>query len=132
MDLKRLILAFTFLGIPVKATLSSDYIIYSISQEIPMGIKNEILKKNYYVNLGDNQGVKQGNKLDVFRTIFRNDPYDTDKRYKYRFKVGELKVLHTEENASITSLELLQNGEANPMLKLRGFMIGDEVGINLK
>jgi len=109
-----------------------DYIIYSIVQDVPMGYENEVVKKNFYVNMGSKQGVKAGTQLDVFRTISRLDPYETKKRYSYKVKIGELKVLHTEDNTAIGSLSKLNLGEETPLFDVNNFMIGDKVNVHIK
>lgn len=108
-----------------------DYIIYSIAQDIPMGIKNEAPKKNYFINMGANQGLRSGNLVDVFRIVSMNDPYESKKRYDYQFKVGELKIIHSEETSSIAVLNRMNVDDETPMLEIRGFMVGDRVNVNL-
>ncbi len=108
-----------------------DYIIYSIAQDIPMGHEREEVKKNYYINMGDKQGLDKGTILDVFRVISRLDPYETKKRYNYRVKVGELTVLHTEENSAITSLNDLESPESKVYYEVPGLMIGDHVEVKV-
>lgn len=111
---------------------SRDYIIYSVSQELPMGIDDEQLKKNYYVNMGANQGLERGTILDVFRIISRLDPYETKKRYNYKVKVGEIEILHSEEESSIASLKSINNNAKSPLFDIPALMIGDKVDVKVK
>jgi len=114
-------------------TLSAkDYIIYSVVQELPMGEEGEILKKNFYVNMGDKQGIETGNVLDVFRVISRLDPYETKKRYNHRVKIGELEILHTEEDSSIAILKDINNSAKSPLFDIPAFMIGDRVDVKTR
>lgn len=106
-----------------------EYIIYSIAQDIPMGEENEVVQKNYYINMGENQGLEKGTVLDVFRVISRLDPYETKKRYNYKVKIGELEVLHTEDDSAITNLKAIQTDKSNVFYEIPGFMIGDHVGV---
>jgi len=76
----RILLFFT-LGLFMTQVHPREYIIYSVAQDIPMGIENEVINKNYYINMGIKQGLDQGTILDVFRIISRVDPYKTKKRY---------------------------------------------------
>lgn len=123
-----LFLIFTFTA---SMGFARDYIIFSISQDIPMGIKDENIKKNFYVNMGDKQGLKPGTTLDVFRVISRLDPYESKTRYNYRVKIGELEVLHTEENSSIANLKNINLQEKTPLFDVPGLMIGDHVGVKV-
>ena len=106
---------------------AENFQIYSISQEFPMGVKNEKIGKNFYVNIGKKQGVKSGDGLDVFRNISKLDPYGTKKRYNHSVKIGELKVIHVEENSSICVLGPIESGDNTPIFDIRNLMIGDKV-----
>lgn len=111
--------------------VARDYIIYSIVQELPMGEPDEIVKKNFYINIGKQQGVDKGALLDVYRTVSRVDPYATKKRYNYKVKVGQLKVVHSEDNAAIGALEKVNNGTSDALVEIESLMIGDQVDVNL-
>jgi hypothetical protein len=108
-----------------------SFVIFSMTQDVSMGQEEEVVRKNYYVNLGSTQGVKKGSILDVFRIISVQNPYDNKKRVNYRVKIGELRVLHTTEDASITMVKNYQKPEEAPVFEIPQFMIGDHVGINV-
>ena len=112
--------------------MAKDHLIYSVSQEIPMGYKDEVIKKNFYLNIGANQGVAKGTTLDVYRVISKSNPYENLKRVNYKVKIGELKVLHSDDEASIGILSNLKDDEETPLIHLKGFMIGDHVSVNTK
>jgi hypothetical protein len=112
--------------------MARDHLIYSVSQEIPMGYENEVIKKNFYLNIGANQGVNQGATLDVYRVISKSNPYENLKRVNYKIKIGELKVLHSDDEASIGVLTNLKDDNETPLIHLKGFMIGDHVSVNTK
>lgn len=95
-----------------------------------MGTEGEVVKKNYYVNIGGQQGVKEGSILDVYRTISRVDPYSSKQRYNYKIKIGQLKVLHSEDSAAIGMLKQIKSGEDAPLYEIDNFMIGDIVSVN--
>lgn len=112
--------------------IAKDYIIYSISQDVPMGNPNEVIRKNFYVDMGKNQGVKQGSVLDVFRVISVLDPYESKKRYNHRIKIGEVKILHSEESSAIGILNKLEASEETPVFEVGKMMIGDIVAVKVK
>lgn len=124
-----ILLSFLFVHPPVFAR---DYIIYSVVQDFPMGHKDEKLKKNFFVNMGEAQGIKIGTALDVFRTISQIDPYNNNKRHNFKVKVGELKVIHVENESAITVLSSLDPNEQGAAFELQGLLIGDAVDIHLK
>ena len=127
--LRRLmIISFLF---TTSMSFARDYIIYSIAQDISMGVPNEKIKKNYYINMGLQQGLKTGTLVDVFRIISMNDPYEAKKRYDHKVKVGELKVLHSEQDTAITVFNNFEEGEEIPYFEIRNFMIGDRVNVKI-
>lgn len=108
-----------------------SYVIFSMAQDLPMGLDNEIVRKNYYVNLGSSQGVKKDSVLNVFRIISIQNPYDNKKRVNYKVKIGELKVVHSSDDASIAKVNTYVKPEETPIFELNQFMIGDHVAINV-
>jgi|SRR5690606_29382504 len=114
-----------------QAALSRSHVIFSMAQDLSMGFENEIIRKNYYVNMGTGQGIKKDTTLDVYRIVSVQNPYDNQKRVNYKVKVGELQVLHASEEASIAAVKSYETTEGNPILELNQFMIGDHVSINV-
>ena len=110
--------------------LARSYMIFSMVQDLPMGLENETLRKNYYVNIGQAQGIKKDSILDVFRVISVQNPYDNKKRVNYKVKIGELKVIHTSNEGSIAMTNEYIKEDA-PIFELNQFMIGDHVAINV-
>jgi len=111
-------------------TFARSYVIFSMAQDLPMGFDNEIVRKNYYVNLGASQGIKKDSILDVFRIISIQNPYDNKKRVNYKVKIGELKVLHSSTDAAIAMVNSYEKEDV-PIFELNQFMIGDHVAINV-
>lgn len=112
--------------------LAKDFMIFNIAQDLPMGEKDELIRKNYYVNLGKNQGVAVGTKLNVFRNYSVFNQYDTKTRIHYKIKVGELEVIHTDEASSIARSLSVFDGEKTPITDLKYLMIGDNVSISVE
>jgi hypothetical protein len=127
MNLRSWTLILNLIALP---TWAVNYQIFSVSQEIPMGVENEIIQKNYYVNLGANQGVRKGTVLDVFRIVSVSNPYDNRKRVNFKVKIGELKVLQTNTDGSIA--KMLQYEKERPVVELDQFVVGDMVSVSLK
>ncbi|MEI8347114.1 MAG: hypothetical protein WCG27_06590 [Pseudomonadota bacterium] len=110
---------------------AKDFQIYSVVQNLPMGVENEAIKKNFYINMGSGQGLKTGSTLDVYRIISELDPYESKKRYNHKVKIGELKVIHAEETSAITTLAQFRNDENAPVLDVAAAMIGDVVAVKV-
>lgn len=108
-----------------------SYVIFSLAQDLSMGVENEVIRKNYYVNMGSGQGVKKDSVLDVFRIISVQNPYDNKKRVNYKVKIGQLKVVHSSDEASIATVSEYNKAEETPIFELPQFMVGDHVSINV-
>ena len=126
MKLLLILLSLTFTQI----SFARSYVIFSMAQDLPMGFDNEVVRKNYYVNLGASQGIKKDSILDVFRIISIQNPYDNKKRVNYKVKIGELKVLHSSTDAAIATVNSYEKEDV-PIFELNQFMIGDHVAINI-
>jgi hypothetical protein len=120
------------LSLTASMAIAKDYVIYSISQDIPMGNKNEVIRKNFYLDMGKSQGVSKGSLLDVYRVVSILDPYENKKRFNHKIKVGELKVLHAEDGSAIGVLSKLESPEETPLLDISNIMIGDVVTAHVK
>ncbi len=113
--------------------MGREYIIFSIAQEFPMNDEHIDLKKNFYINMGKNQGLQNGGLLDVYRNISKMDPYTTKKRYDFRIKVGELKILHTEDESAIAEkYKLYAEEKDRPYFEVSHFMIGDFIKVKTR
>lgn len=128
--MKKLIFITLFLF--CHSIFAKDYIIFNIAQDLPMGEKDEIIRKNYYINMGEKQGISNGTKLNVYRRLSKFNPYDNKKRISYKVKVGELEVIHADNGSSIARSLKFNSGEMSPITDLKYFMIGDNVSINVK
>lgn len=101
--------------------------IYSVAQDLPMGDGAKI-HKNYYVNMGEQQGLKDGSELSVYRILNRSNSFATDKAVTFKVKIGELKVIHAEEENSITIMKKYNN-DANLYVEIPSLNIGDIVTV---
>ena len=120
------------LAFTASMAIAKDYVIYSIAQDIPMGNPNEIIRKNFYIDMGKNQGVKKGSILDVYRIVSVLDPYESKKRYTHRIKIGEVKILHSEETSAIGVLNKIEEDAETPVFEVGKMMIGDVVTVKVK
>ncbi|MFG1500542.1 hypothetical protein ABMA70_10085 [Halobacteriovorax sp. XZX-3] len=111
--------------------IANGYMIYSVEHELPMTNDVQEIQKNYYVNLGEKQGIKNGTLLDVYRVVILNDPYDREKRYRHKMKVGQLEVIHHDSDTSIAITKNFNDKDRQPILDIPAFMVGDQVNVNL-
>lgn len=108
---------------------AKNYMIYSLAQDIPMG-DGSAQKKNYYVNIGLQQGVKVGTELTVYRMLNRTNPYSTDKNVTFKVEVGELKIVHAEDENSIAEISKVKS-DSKIFMEIPSLNIGDHVGVKI-
>ena len=106
---------------------AGNYAVYALNQDFPMGEKDEVINKNFFLTIGKEQGVYPGALLDVFRTLFVLNGSNSMERINHRVKIGEMRVIHSENRASVAVMENLLKGETGLVLQFKGFRIGDEV-----
>jgi len=124
----------TFLGIAVLAASlmptvprANEAIVYSVYKGIDLGNPNDATQKDYFINLGTNNGIEEGSVVEVSR---RAPSYDltTEKLYKdLVFPIARLKVIHAEKDAAIARLEKLYPADKTPVLNPRAVIVGDIV-----
>jgi hypothetical protein len=109
---------------------ANEFVIYGVHRALDLGNPGESPQKDFYVNLGSDQGVRIGASLEVLR---RTSTYDlnTQKLYKdMLYPIGKLKVIHVESNAAIARLEQFLPADKTPILAPKAFMIGDLVQLS--
>lgn len=107
--------------------LASDAIVYSVYKGIDLGAPNEEIQKDFFVNLGTNQGIKSGTILEVSRKMPSYD-LTTEKLYKdLVFPFAKIRVIHAEKDACIARLEKLYPSDKTPIINPKGVIVGDTV-----
>lgn len=112
-------------------TWARSYVIFSMTQDLPMGVENEVIRKNYYINMGSGQGIKKDSVVDVFRIISVQNPYNNKSRENYKVKIGELKVIHSSDNSAIAMVNEYEKDPSAPIFEIPQFMIGDHVAVSV-
>ena len=126
----RLFVLATLLALPgtfARDVLAAEHFVYSVLKGLDFGNPGEQPQRDYYVNIGTNQGVRTGDKLEVLRRV---PTYDVPSQKLYKdltFPFATLKVIHAESNAAIARLEELSPPEKTPVLSPSAVMVGDLV-----
>jgi hypothetical protein len=110
---------------------AENFMIYSIAQDFPMGIPGEVLRKNYYINIGLEQGVTSGTELSVYRLISITNPFAKNKQeiVNHKVKIGEIKVIHSETNHAIATSSEFNLKESELFFEVDSVMIGDHIAV---
>ena len=111
---------------------AQSYIIYNVTQDFPMGNPNEVLRKNYYINMGSNQGIQEGTVLNIYRDILGVYPYKAKKIYQHKVKIGKIRIIHVDEQSSIAKKESFFDTIDDPNLELKDFIVGDYAAVSVE
>lgn len=128
MTLGTLVVATSIVALPNKSS-AADYTVYSVHKALNLGNPGEVVQKDYYVNMGPTQGIHEGTVLEVERKV---STYDLLSERLYRevtFPIARLKVIHTENGASIARLDRFYSADKTPVISPRAVMVGDLVKI---
>lgn len=124
----------SLIGIILPAPLSlaaPDNIVFGMKTEIAMST-TDTPRKDYYMNIGLSQGVKQGTILDVFRSVTTTDDINSRSAQNIVFKVGKVKVIHAENDISVGRIvDILPPNEV-PIGAFPTVVIGDRVAVSTK
>lgn len=105
----------------------SDFVVYGVYTALNMGFPNEVPKKDFYVNLGLKHGVKIGTTLEVLRKVATYDAIGKKLYKDMLYPIAKIKIIHTEDNASIARLETLSPEDRTPASTPRAILVGDMV-----
>jgi hypothetical protein len=94
-------------------------------RKLNYGNEGEIPEKDYYVNIGSNQGVQVGALLEVNRRISTYD-LSTERFYKdVTVPIAWIKVIHVEPRVAVARLDHMVPGDKGVLVEPQTIMIGD-------
>jgi len=80
--------------------------------------------KDFYINGGEDDGLRELMVLDVYRKKLIRDGYEGND-FEISIFVGKVKVVRLFKNVAITRIIALTSSDDNPVLQYRTVMIGD-------
>ena len=108
-----------------------NHIIFGIKSDFPMSRK-EVPRRDYYINLGTDSGIKKGSVLDVYRTVTTTDNINNRSSKSIQFVIARVRVIHADENISVGRIiEMLPPSDI-PIAILNTVIVGDRVEISRK
>ena len=123
--------AFTVIGtVPTTvAQAGQEFVIYSTYRGVDLGGEKENSPRDYYINMGSENGVRPGSVVEVWRKV---PTYDLSSQKLYKdltFPIARMKVIHVETNAAVARLDILYPPEKAPAMSPRAVMVGDQVRV---
>lgn len=97
----------------------------------PLAMENgEQPQKDYFLNAGSIDGLKNGMLVNVTRRQALYDPYLNKSPGDLVVSVGVLRIIHVQADMSVARLESLQNGATAPTVEFEAVMAGDKVDLS--
>lgn len=82
---------------------------------------------DFYINAGQDVGIKKGQYLPVVRTVPVHDPIQNKQQGLLTIPIGKVQVIHVERNMAVARLANELNGDERPTVEFEAVMIGDRV-----
>lgn len=111
---------------PIPA-LADEFAVYQVFRGIDLGESDRPPPKDFFINMGSNQGMKKGAVLDVYRKISSFDNLSQKLVGDHMIPVGRIKVIHSDDKTSIARLDKFVSVDQEPGLLPQAIMIGDVV-----
>lgn len=124
-----IILVFLILSDVSAQAQSKQFTIFDIRRNLPL-TENEQVYRDYYVNLGTDDGVKEGAVLAVYRRLPVTDVYRNKTHTDLVVPLGHIKVILAQRSMSVARLASLVDQAQIPVVQYEKIMLGDRVELS--
>ena len=127
MDTLKVVILTLSVFASVSFAAAPDGSIIYITRKLKMSAAEPATAKDYYVDLGERQGLKLGDILEVFRVQPVLNGVTGDASNFVRIRLGDIKIILLGEFSSIGRVQSVADPKELPVLDHPGFMLGDVV-----
>lgn len=110
---------------------AADFFVTSVVREFPIK-KGAVIYKDFYINAGKNNGLKQGAFVDAIRRMPIFDNINSKLLGDSHIKIARLKVIQLEDGFAIARLVKYYDKETTPVTGYDSVMIGDLIEVSEK
>lgn len=134
--MKTLFLALVFAAIVMTPNegfsqgLTNEFVVYGVYNALSMGNPGEKPRRDFYINMGTNHGVRQGGRVKVFRKLATHNLMDKKLHKDMVVPVAHLKVIHAEKTVAIARVEKMVPLDEAAVLSPQSPIIGDIVRLS--
>ncbi len=107
---------------------AAELSVFDIHRNIPLS-DEEPIYKDYYINAGDEAGLKKNLVIKAVRRVPMRDASGSQIMGELLVPVGQLKVIFVQPKLSVARLYKLMSRDELPMLDQEGILIGDQVDL---
>ncbi len=116
---------FSVVSLQPATAQTAQHMVYNVYTNLNMGNKGEQTRKDYYVNVGTQQGIKKGDRLKVYRKVASFNLLSKKLYRDMTLPFAELQVLHAEGDSSVARLVQFFPEDETPAVHPRAVMVGD-------
>lgn len=113
-------------GVPASAARTSGNII-QVQRKIRMTEADPLPPKEFFIDLGERDGLQAGENLEVYRHIPVINGQSGAPWHVLRVKIGDLRVDYVGETSALAREVEGRDLASLPPLEYQSFMLGDEV-----
>lgn len=113
------------------AALAGQFKVFGVRTDFPMA-DGQVSFRDVYVNIGTNQGVKNGSTLEAYRVVTTVDEINQTSGRNISFKIAKLKVIHSEPELAVARVVQMLPPESTPLSSYTNIMVGDEIEVAKK
>jgi len=109
---------------------AAESVVYSVYRPLDLGASTEPPPKDFFVNMGTGQGIRNGTVLTVFRRAATYDLLSEKLFREITFPIAKIKVIHTESGTAVARLDKMIPSDKAPGITPQAIMIGDLVRLS--
>jgi hypothetical protein len=103
-----------------------EYSVFEIRKTLPLS-ENEPVYRDYYINMGTDDGLRVGNYVSVHRHSPVIDIYRNKAQDDLIVPLAHMKVIHAQKTMSVARVVSHTNPEQIPVVQFEQVMLGDRV-----
>ena len=113
------------------ASNAADFAVVSVVRNFPMKADDEVAK-DFYINAGTNNGLKEGAFLDAMRKVAIHDNFNSKILGDTSVPIARLKLIHVDKNMGIARLVQFYERKVTPYTGYDDIMVGDLIRVSQK
>ncbi len=107
------------------AATETNPVVYNIYQPVNLGNPGEAARKDFYISVGSQQGIRKGMILRVSRKVPSPDVLSEKFFRDVTIPIAQIKVIHVEGTVAIARLVKLLPADEYPAVSPHAVMLGD-------
>lgn len=107
---------------------SAEVQIIEIRKSLPLKNSEPVLT-DYYLNAGENLGIKPGTLFTLYRRVSILDRLGGNQGKPLAIPVGKIKIIYVSRDMSVARVHTIQGFEKSPVLEFQSVMMGDVINV---